>query len=140
MSGMWALKSPVFLQNTSSFDSRSYIESSDLPHPPFRLPFLGDVLGVNPRTPLQSSLPQMEKLGPISVRRVCGAEIIAVSGLDLVTEVHDETRFGKYVGLHLTPLREVVGDALITAETDHPDWRLAHDILKPAFSREAMQG
>lgn len=81
----------------------------------------------------------MRKLGPISTRKVCGTEMIAVSGLDLVAEVHDESCFGKYVGLHLTPLRQIVGDALITAETDHPAWRLAHDILTPAFTREAMQ-
>ena len=104
------------------------------------MPFLGDVLGLNPRTPFQSSLPQTRKLGPISARKMLGTEMVAVSGLDLVAEVHDETRFGKHVGHHLTPLREVIGDALITVETDNPNWKLAHDILKPAFSREAMQG
>ena len=119
---------------------RDVVDTSDLPHPPFRVPFLGDVLGLNPRTPFQSSLPQTQKLGPISARKMLGTEMVAVSGLDLVAEVHDETRFGKYVGHHLTPLREVIGDALITVETDNPNWKLAHDILKPAFSREAMQG
>ncbi|MGO9283973.1 MAG: cytochrome P450 [Mycobacterium sp.] len=54
--------------------------------------------------------------------------------------MHDETRFGKYVGHHLAALRPVMGDALFTADSDHPDWQLAHDILKPAFTREAMQG
>ena len=119
---------------------RDVIDTTDLPHPPLRVPFLGDVLGLNPRTPFQSSLPQTEKLGPISVRKLLGTEMVAVSGLDLVAEVHDESRFGKYVGHHLTPLREVIGDALITVETDNPKWKLAHDILKPAFTREAMQG
>src|ERR1700744_5000020 len=119
---------------------RDVVDPRDLPHPPFRVPFLGDVLGLNPRTPFQSSLPQTKKLGPISARKLLGTEMVAVSGLDLVAEVHDETRFGKYVGHHLTPLREVIGDALITVETDNPNWNLAHDILKPAFSREAMQG
>src|SRR6201995_2277896 len=119
---------------------RDVIGTSDLPHPPYRVPFLGDVLGLNPRTPFQSSLPQTRKLGPISVRKMLGTDMVAVSGLDLVAEVHDETRFSKYVGHHLTPLREVIGDALITVETDNPNWKLAHDILKPGFSREAMQG
>lgn len=120
--------------------NRAIIDTGDLPHPPYRVPFVGDVLGLNPRTPFQSSLPQTEKLGPISARKMLGTEMVAVSGLDLVAEVHDETRFGKYVGHHLAPLREVIGDALITVETDNPNWKLAHDILKPAFSREAMQG
>src|SRR6201994_3836702 len=119
---------------------RGVIDTTGLPHPPYRVPILGDVLGLNPRTPFQSSLPQTRKLGPISARKMLGTEMVAISGLDLVAEVHDETRFGKHVGHHLTPLREVIGDALITVETDNPNWKLAHDILKPAFSREAMQG
>jgi cytochrome P450 len=116
------------------------MDTDALPHPPYRVPFLGDVLGLNPRTPFQSSLPQTKELGPISVRRILGTEMIAVSGLDLVAEVHDESRFGKYVGHHLNALRQIMGDGLITADSDHPDWRLAHDILRPAFTREAMQG
>lgn len=137
---MRAPDSPVCLPNAVSLASRRYIDSSDLPHPPHRLPFLGDVLGLNPRTPFQSSLPQTRKLGPISVRKMFGTEMIAVSGRDLVAEVHDEARFGKYVGHHLAPLRPIIGDGLITVETDHPNWRLAHDILMPGFTREAMQG
>jgi cytochrome P450 len=124
----------------SALRARTVVDTGELPHPPYRVPFLGDVLGLNPRTPFQSSLPQTRKLGPISARRMLGAEMVAVSGLDLVAEVHDESRFGKYVGHHLTPLREVIGDALITVESDHPNWQLAHDILKPGFSREAMCG
>jgi len=54
--------------------------------------------------------------------------------------LNDETRFGKQVALHLPPLRHIVGDALFTAESDEPNWQLAHDILAPAFTREAMSG
>ena len=140
MTGMRVSETPPFASEVSELRRRRLLETRDLPHPPHRVPFLGDVLGLNPRTPFQSSLPQTKKLGPISARKLLGTEMVAVSGLDLVAEVHDETRFGKYVGHHLTPLREVIGDALITVETDNPDWKLAHDILKPAFSREAMQG
>ncbi|MGA9492889.1 MAG: cytochrome P450 [Mycobacterium sp.] len=138
--GMRAPGPPVRLHNTVALDSRRYVNSSDLPHPPHRVPILGDVLGLNPRTPFQSSLPQTRKLGPISARKIFGTEMIAVSGLDLVTDVHDESRFGKYVGHHLAPLRPIIGEGLITVETDHPNWRLAHDILMPGFTREAMQG
>ena len=140
MASMRASETPPFASNVSEVRNRRLVDTSALPHPPFRVPLLGDVLGLNPRTPFQSSLPQTEKLGPISARKMLGTEMVAVSGLDLVAEVHDEARFGKYVGHHLTPLREVIGDALITVETDNPNWKLAHDILKPAFSREAMQG
>jgi cytochrome P450 len=140
MPSMWLPDAPLEVADVFKLPSRTIVDTGELPHPPYRVPFLGDVLGLNPRTPFQSSLPQTKKLGPISARKLLGTEMVAVSGLDLVAEVHDETRFGKYVGHHLTPLREVIGDALITVETDNPNWKLAHDILKPAFSREAMQG
>jgi cytochrome P450 len=140
MPSMWLPDAPLEVADIFKLPSRTIVDTGELPHPPYRVPFLGDVLGLNPRTPFQSSLPQTQKLGPISARKLLGTEMVAVSGLDLVAEVHDETRFGKYVGHHLTPLREVIGDALITVETDNPNWKLAHDILKPAFSREAMQG
>jgi cytochrome P450 len=140
MWSMWLPDAPLDVADVFALPSRTIVDTGELPHPPYRVPILGDVLGLNPRTPFQSSLPQTKKLGPISARKLLGTEMVAVSGLDLVAEVHDETRFGKYVGHHLTPLREVIGDALITVETDDPNWKLAHDILKPAFSREAMQG
>ncbi len=140
MASMWLPNASIEVADFLDLPNRTIVDTGELPHPPYRVPLLGDVLGLNPRTPFQSSLPQTKKLGPISARKLLGTEMVAVSGLDLVAEVHDETRFGKYVGHHLTPLRDVIGDALITVETDNPNWKLAHDILKPAFSREAMQG
>ncbi|MCX5044914.1 cytochrome P450 [Aldersonia sp. NBC_00410] len=116
------------------------MDTTAIPHPPRRLPVLGDVLGMNPRTPVQSVLGQVRDLGPISVRKVFASEIVTVGGADLAAELSDDTRFAKYVGFHLPPLRRIVGDALFTAETDEPNWQLAHDILTPAFTREAMLG
>jgi unspecific monooxygenase len=116
------------------------VDTAAIPHPPHRVPFIGDVLGVNPRAPIQSSLDLVRSLGPISVRRLFGTEIVAVGGADLVAELNDDTRFRKHVGLHLPPLRLIVGDALFTAESDDPKWQLAHDILAPAFTQEAMRG
>jgi unspecific monooxygenase len=116
------------------------MDTAAIPRPPHRVPVLGDVVGMNPRAPVQSVLRMVGDLGPISVRKVFGHEIVTVGGADLVADLSDETRFGKQVGLFLRPLRSVVGDALFTAENDEPNWRLAHDILLPAFTREAMYG
>ena len=116
------------------------MDTALLPHPPGRLPLLGDVVGMNPRAPVQSLLRKVRDLGPISVRKVFGHEIVTVGGADLAAELSDETRFCKQVGLFLLPLREVVGDALFTADNDEPNWQLAHDILAPAFARDAMRG
>jgi cytochrome P450 len=116
------------------------VDTATLPHPPRRLPVLGDVMGINLSTPVQSALRMMRDLGPISVRKVLGTEIVTVGGADLAGELADEARFCKFVGLHLPPLRRIVGDALFTAENNEPNWQLAHDILAPAFTREAMSG
>ena len=82
----------------------------------------------------------LRDLGPIAVRKVFGTEIVTVGGADLVAELSDDTRFAKHVALPLRALRCIVGDALFTAENDEPNWQLAHDILAPAFTREAMRG
>lgn len=111
-----------------------------IPHPPCRVPGLGDVLGISPRTPVQSMMRQVRGLGPVSVRKMFSSEIVTVVGADLVAELSDDSRFAKYVGFHLPPLRRIVGDALFTAETNHPKWQIAHDILMPALTREAMVG
>lgn len=110
-----------------------------LPRPAHRLPLLGDVFGLDPRSPVQSVVRLVKGLGPISTRKVAGEVLVLVNGAELVAELNDESRFGKHTGLHIFTLRRIVGDALFTAETDEPNWQLAHDILVPAFTREAMQ-
>jgi hypothetical protein len=78
--------------------------------------------------------------GPLYKLRIFGTEYNMVSGLDLVTELSDETRFVKNVHPDLTTLREITGDGLISAHNDEPNWRKAHDILMSAFSLGAMRG
>jgi unspecific monooxygenase len=95
---------------------------------------------MRPRTLIQSSLRLARDLGPISVRKIFGTEVVIVGGTDLAAELNDDTRFAKHVGLHLTPLRTIAGDALVTAKSDEPNRQLAHDILAPAFTREAIRG
>ncbi|MGK3204950.1 cytochrome P450 [Amycolatopsis sp. MEPSY49] len=115
------------------------MDTTGIPHRPGRLPVLGDLIGANPRTPLQDTLRIGRRLGPIFTRKIFGFEIVFVGGVDLVTELNDETKFGKHVGLGIENLRAVAGDGLFTAHTHEPNWRLAHDILQPAFSAEAMR-
>ncbi|MFJ9717433.1 cytochrome P450 [Streptomyces sp. NPDC101213] len=109
-----------------------------IPHPPHRLPLLGDVLGASRRTPVQDSLKYARRLGPVFRRRVFGREFVFVWGARLAADLADEARFAKHVGLGVANLRPVVGDALFTAYNHEPNWRLAHDVLAPGFSREAM--
>ena len=66
-------------------------------------------------------------------------------GLDIhrnfaeAAEMCDESAFHKGLSPALEALREFVGDGLFTAHDHEPNWRLAHDLLMPAFTREAMQ-
>ncbi|MBD0420132.1 cytochrome P450 [Streptomyces sp. TRM S81-3] len=111
-----------------------------IPHPPHRLPLLGDVLGVSRRTPMQDSLRYARQLGPIFRRRVFGKEFVFVWGAGLAADLADESRFAKHVGVGVANLRPVAGDGLFTAYNHEPNWQLAHDVLAPGFSREAMAG
>ncbi|MFC9842374.1 cytochrome P450 [Streptomyces sp. NPDC060223] len=111
-----------------------------IPHPPRRVPLIGDAIGANVRTPIQDSLRLGRRLGPIFRRKGFGKEIVFVWGADLAAELADESRFSKHVGLGIANLRPVAGDGLFTAYNHEPNWQLAHDVLAPGFSREAMEG
>ncbi|KFF98466.1 cytochrome P450 [Streptomyces scabiei] len=115
-------------------------ELSRIPHPPYRLPLVGDALGTNVRTPIQESLRLGRRLGPIFRRKAFGKEVVFVGGAGLAAEMADEARFAKHVGLGVANLRPVAGDGLFTAYNHEPNWQLAHDVLAPGFSREAMAG
>ncbi|MEH0548665.1 cytochrome P450 [Streptomyces sp. B21-105] len=109
-----------------------------IPRPRHRLPLLGDVLGTSPSTPIQDSLRYAAQLGPIFRRKAFDREFVFVWGAELAADMADEQRFAKHVGLGIANLRPVVGDALFTAYNHEPNWQLAHDVLAPGFSREAM--
>jgi unspecific monooxygenase len=111
-----------------------------IPRPPGRIPLLGDVVGARLRYPVQDSMALGRRLGPIFRRKGFGKEIVFVWGADLAAELSDETRFAKHVGLGIANLRPIAGDGLFTAYNHEPNWQLAHDVLAPGFSREAMEG
>ncbi|MDG9689149.1 cytochrome P450 [Streptomyces sp. Alain-F2R5] len=111
-----------------------------IPRPPYRLPLLGDVVGASRSTPMQDSLRYARRLGPIFRRRAFGKEFVFVWGAALAADLADETRFAKHVGLGVANLRPVAGDGLFTAYNHESNWQLAHDVLAPGFSREAMAG
>lgn len=111
-----------------------------IPRPPRRVPLLGDIIGADRRTPVQDSMRHGRRLGPIFRRKAFGNEFVFVWGAALAADLADESRFAKHVGLGVANLRPVVGDALFTAYNHEPNWQLAHDVLAPGFSREAMEG
>lgn len=108
------------------------------PHPSGRKPFLGDVLGTDRAGPLQSTMRRCGGLGPIFEMNIFAQKFVFVAGAELNAELCDETRFHKALSPGLVGLREFAGDGLFTAYSDEPSWQLAHDLLRPAFTKEAM--
>lgn len=110
-----------------------------LPHPPRRVPLLGDVLAFRSDSPAQSTM-DLATLGPVFEFRFLGARYVVAGGSDAVVELCDENRFCKHVGPDIEALRLLGGDGLFTAFNDEPNWAKAHDVLMPAFSQQAMRG
>ncbi|MER7841254.1 cytochrome P450 [Streptomyces sp. NPDC096040] len=71
---------------------------------------------------------------------LAGQENVFVYDPDLVTEVCDETRFGKQIFPPLSHVRDFTGAGLFTAGDDEEVWGMAHRVLMPAFSQRAMKG
>lgn len=115
------------------------VSAKQIPHPPRRVPLLGDILGLDPVTPMQATMRMLRRLGPIYQRRILGTPIVFVADPDMVAQVNDETVWQKYVGRPLQKLRPALGDGLFTAHNDEPNWAKAHEILAPAFTAQAMR-
>lgn len=109
------------------------------PHPPGRRPIVGDVLGTVASTPLQSTMQRCGELGPIFELKIFDQKFVFVVGGELAAELADEKRFEKALPPALVALRQFAGDGLFTAYNDETNWALAHDLLRPAFTREAMR-
>ncbi|MGU3435805.1 cytochrome P450 [Actinomycetes bacterium M1A6_2h] len=109
-----------------------------LPHPPRRLPLVGDVIGASQTRAVQDSLRYASELGPIFERKILGQRVVIVSGAELAGELCDEKRFSKYVNPAISALRGLGGDGLFTAFNEEPNWAKAHALLAPAFTKSAM--
>ncbi|MBY6412860.1 cytochrome P450 [Rhodococcus sp. BP-252] len=122
--------------------STTRLRSADrvLPHPPHRLPILGDVLDLHITDSSQWGWRDAQRYGPIFERRILGARVTYVSGPDLVEEVNDESTWAKFLGVPIRNLRSIAKDGLFTAHNSEPNWAKAHAILGPAFTQAAMRG
>ncbi|MHC9291541.1 cytochrome P450 [Mycobacterium sp. LTG2003] len=109
-----------------------------LPHPPRRIPLLGDVFGFDADSPSQSAM-ELARLGAVFEFTFLGARYVVAAGADAVMDLNDETRFCKHVGPDIEALRIIGGDGLFTAYNDEPNWLKAHQLLMPAFSQAAMR-
>ena len=109
------------------------------PHPP-RRPIVGDIGTLSARRPLQAIMAAATGLGPIFEVKAFRQKIVFIAGAELAAELCDESRFEKALPPALEALREFAGQGLFTAYNHEANWRLAHDLLLPAFSKAAMRG
>lgn len=109
------------------------------PHPPGRRLLTGDVDPSLRDTPLQGIMRRGADLGPIFSVRAFRQQFVITAGASLAAELCDEQRFEKALSPALERLRELGGAGLFTAHNHEPEWRLAHDLLRPAFSKQAME-
>ncbi|WP_338889289.1 cytochrome P450 [Rhodococcus sovatensis] len=106
-----------------------------------RLPYFGHALSL-PRgaDAMLHLMKESRTLGPVFNLSVFGNDMILVSDPDIVAELSNTDRFVKCIPSDLLRLRDLGGDGLFTAFNEEPNWQLAHDILMPAFSLDAMRG
>jgi cytochrome P450 / NADPH-cytochrome P450 reductase len=111
-----------------------------IPRPPGRW-FVGNLFDIDVSNPVASLMQLARQYGPIYQLSVVGRGTrVVVSGYDLVEELCDDARFDKTLGPITSSLaRSPVGRGLFTTETADPDWSVAHNILLPAFSMDAMR-
>jgi cytochrome P450/NADPH-cytochrome P450 reductase len=112
----------------------------DIPGPK-GVPVLGNMFDVKNATLIQDLMKLTREWGPMfRLNTPTGPRFVA-SGLEMVNDLCDDTRFDKLVGLSQREFRKTHKSAgLFTADTDDPLWKSAHDILLPSFSTWAMKG
>lgn len=102
-------------------------------------PVVENILDIDVEAPVQSLMRLAREYGPIFRFDLPGRETIVISSQALVNELCDERRFDKKVHAPLRQVRDFAGDGLFTAETQEPNWSLAHRILMPAFGPAALR-
>ena len=115
------------------------VQTDFIPQPPGK-PFVGNLLDLGARTPLQDLMVLAREYGPIFQLDMLGRPLVVISNHELVNEVSDESRFDKKIWSPLKEVRAFAGDGLFTAYTSEPNWSKAHHILLPNFSQRAMLG
>lgn len=113
--------------------------TTHIPQPKMYGP-LGNLPLIDKNKPTLSLGALAEQYGPIYRLTVPGYSGLIVSGPDLVAELCDVSRFDKFVYNELENVRAFGGDGLFTSRTSEPNWKKAHNILLPTFSKQAMKG
>ncbi|MDP0398578.1 cytochrome P450 [Tsukamurella strandjordii] len=105
-----------------------------------RVPIIGDMTRGSVMSPIgrlvETTTPGRHDVFGI---RFFGQNYVFTGEPDLAAEVCDDVLFEKAHAPSLYALREFIGDGLFSAYNDESAWTDAHELLAPAFSREAMR-
>ena len=116
------------------------MSTNTIPHPPKRVPVLGDILGMDRERPNQKTLWQFSQLGPIYRRSIIGGiDLTFVGSAHLMEQALDEAKWERFIGRPIAALRSVAGDGLFTAPNDSTAWINGHAALVSGFSKESMR-
>ncbi|KAK4222029.1 putative bifunctional cytochrome P450 E-class, group I:NADPH-P450 reductase [Podospora fimiseda] len=115
--------------------------SGTVPIPgPSAWPLFGNVLDFNRDNPTMTMEEWAQKYGEIYRIMLPWGPLYVVSSQAMVNELCDESRFRKNIGGGLLELQNGVHDGIFTADTNDPQWGLAHRILTPAFGPTSING
>ncbi|WP_446225123.1 cytochrome P450 [Nocardia sp. IBHARD005] len=110
-----------------------------IPHPPKRVPILGDVLGMDRKKPNQKTLWQFSQLGPLYRRTFIGGIHLTFAGSsELMREVIDEKSWQRHFARPYEKLRAIAGNGLFTASNDSMEWKRGHEALIQGFVPAAI--
>ncbi|NMO93468.1 cytochrome P450, partial [Actinomycetospora sp. TBRC 11914] len=103
-------------------------------------PVIGNLLDMPAGRTMQQLLVLSKQYGPMFVLHASDGPRYIASGLEMIDDLCDDSRFVKYVGAGQRELRKFQESAgLFTADSDDPLWKSAHEILLPAFSQRAIR-
>ncbi|KAL2023351.1 hypothetical protein VTK56DRAFT_3089 [Thermocarpiscus australiensis] len=111
--------------------------STPIPQPP-GVPILGNIFDIDRNNTWWSLKTLAEKYGEIFQIKVLGHKIVFVASAALAEELCDEKRFRKYVGGPIVEIRYSVHDSLFTAFDHEESWGIAHRIIAPQLTPEAV--
>lgn len=124
-----------------ALSSPVHIRAKDrvLPHPPHRIPLLGDLWDLHITDSSQWGMKGAQRYGDIYERNIAGVRVTYLSDPDLLVEINDDRYWSKFLGVPIRNLREIARDGLFTAHNSEPNWAKAHAILAPSFTAQAMR-
>lgn len=105
---------------------------------PKGVPLLGNIFDVQPSNTWASLKALAEEHGEIFQIKIFGKTIVFVASVALAEEICDEKRFRKFVGGPVIEIRAAVHDALFTAYEGEANWGIAHRILAPHITPNAV--